>query len=152
MSQKRRQRADDQPDIPIAPMIDCVFLLLVYFMVSSSLDREEWALPVALPASAEGLSMELPEEQVLVIGVDGSVRMNDAQYDEPDCGKLPQLTQALLRFRELCAAAGGEAMITLVPAETVPHQRIIQVLDALQRSGLERVYFGQDPSAADSAW
>lgn len=149
---RRKQRTEDQPDIPIAPMIDCVFLLLVYFMVSSSMDREEWALPIALPASADGVAMDLPEEQILVIAADGTVRMNEAEYDHPENPQLPQLTQALIRFRELCAAAGGEGMITLVPAEEVPHQRIVQVLDALQRSGLERVYFGRDPSVSELAW
>lgn len=148
----RRRRVEDHPDIPIAPMIDCVFLLLVYFMVSSSLDREEWALPVALPGSSTGNAMELPEEQIVLIDDEWRIWMNEAVFDDPSSEELPQLTAALLRFRQLCEAAGGDGMVTLVPEAGVPQQRIIHVLDALQRAGVERVYFGKGSDSANNAW
>ncbi len=48
-----KKRADEQGGVPIAPMIDVVFLLLIYFMVASTLEQQEADLSFQLPGTVE---------------------------------------------------------------------------------------------------
>jgi biopolymer transport protein ExbD len=133
---------DDNPAIPIAPMIDCVFLLLVYFMVTSSLDREETDIGCALPGSGTAAASEawsLPEEQVLEIRADGAVLVNGLLCDPGGPPSLPELSGLLHAFRAACA--DGEPLVTLAPAAEASHQQVIRVLDAVHRAGIQRIHF-----------
>jgi biopolymer transport protein ExbD len=138
-------KQQSSPSIPIAPMIDCVFLLLVYFMVSTTMDREEAPMPVAVPGSSSGTSIELPEEQVIWIQADGQIIVNDYAYDDARSRELPNLTNALIRFREICESDGVQPTVVLIPEADVVHQRIIDVMDALTRAGLENIQFSTAP-------
>lgn len=133
------------PSIPIAPMIDCVFLLLVYFMVSTTMDREEAPLAVAVPGAGSGANIELPEEQVIWIQADGQIIVNDYAYDDAQSRELPNLTSVLIRFREICDSDGIHPTVVLIPEADVVHQRIIDVMDALSRAGLENIQFSKAP-------
>ncbi|MHB1037095.1 MAG: ExbD/TolR family protein [Pirellulales bacterium] len=55
--------------LPMTPLIDCVFLLLIFFLVASKLEEEERALAVLLPQASEAqpLTHRLPE---LVVTID----------------------------------------------------------------------------------
>ncbi|MCB1070727.1 MAG: biopolymer transporter ExbD [Kiritimatiellae bacterium] len=55
-------------EIPLSPLIDCVFLLLIFFLVTSMLKRKETIIPIVLPDATSSLSAEAAEE-VLVIGL-----------------------------------------------------------------------------------
>ena len=48
-----RKKPQDKPEIPIAPLIDAVFLLLIYFMVTSSLEKQEADISFELPGTVE---------------------------------------------------------------------------------------------------
>lgn len=142
MKPAKRKKPEASPSIPIAPMVDCVFLLLVYFMVSTSLDREEAPLPVSLPGQGSAESLDhLPEEQLVRIREDGRIEMNEMAYDSPESRDLPELVSVLAQFREYCAADGIEPMILIAPEAETPHQRIVDLLDGLSRAGLERIQF-----------
>ena len=63
-----RKRSVDKVGVPIAPMIDVVFLLLIYFMVSSTLERQEADLSFQLPGTVEQETpLDLPDEQIIEI-------------------------------------------------------------------------------------
>ena len=57
----------EDPELNVAPLIDMVFLLLVYFMVSASLIRMEESRIVLNPDLSEGLQGIEPGQQILVI-------------------------------------------------------------------------------------
>ena len=46
---KARIELNDQSDIPLSPLIDCVFLLLIFFLVTTMLKRKETIIPVTMP-------------------------------------------------------------------------------------------------------
>ena len=94
---KLRKRAEEKGGVPIAPMIDVVFLLLIYFMVSSTLERQEADLSFQLPGTVEQAEpLELPDEQIIEIRPDGQVVVNDYPYDQPDAARLDELASQLL--------------------------------------------------------
>lgn len=138
-----RQRPPmDQPDIPIAPMIDCVFLMLVYFMTTSSLQKSEADL--SCPVGKAGMAADpLPavDEQSLALAGDGAVLWNGSRFEMlgPGGGR-ETLAQRLEAFRLTCEAAGSQASLRLSPEEEAPHQALVSFLDAVNRSGIETLH------------
>ena len=79
---RRKKQAQAKPQIPIAPLIDAVFLLLIYFMVTSSLERQEADISFELPGTIEqDEPLELPDEQIIDISEKGQVSVNEYAYD-----------------------------------------------------------------------
>lgn len=144
---KRKKQAPDKPSIPIAPMIDCVFLLLIYFMVSATLQRQEADVSFQLPGTVEqDEPLEMPDEQIIEITAEGQVVVNDHPYDLPASPRFLELASMLTRFREAATANQVEAQVTVAPADGTPHQTIIKVMDAISMAGIKGVNFsiGED--------
>jgi biopolymer transport protein ExbD len=137
-----RKRAEEKGGVPIAPMIDVVFLLLIYFMVSSTLEQQEADLSFQLPGTVEQTEpLDLPDEQIIEIRPDGQVVVNDYPYDQPSAARLNELASMLTRFREASSANKVEAIVTIAPADSVPHAQIVKVMDACSIAKIEAVNF-----------
>ena len=128
--------------IDMTPMIDCVFLLLVFFMVGSTLHKQEAEISFALPGVADQSdSVEMPDEQIIEIYDDGSVVLNDLKYDSPTDSVLPELTDTLKRFKQAADANKTEAMITIAPSAQVKQQRVVDVLNVCAEAKIKNVTF-----------
>jgi biopolymer transport protein ExbD len=139
---KFKRKNDLVMKIDMTPMIDCTFLLLVFFMVGSTLHRQEADISFALPGVAEqSESVEIPDEQVIEIQSDGAVVLNDLQYDDPKSTDLPELIEMLERFRATAEANKVEAMLTIAPAPDVKQQRVVDVLNACSVAKIKNVTF-----------
>jgi biopolymer transport protein ExbD len=137
-----KKKAEEKVGVPIAPMIDVVFLLLIYFMVSSTLEQQEADLSFQLPGSVvQDEPLDLPDEQIIEIREDGQVVVNDYPYDSPEAPRYEELAAMLTRFREASSANKVEAIVTISPANSVPHAQIIKVMDACSLAGVEAVNF-----------
>ena len=134
--------------MPMGPMIDMVFLLLVFFMVTAKPIKQESDLSFGLPgAVAQEESVDIPDEQRIVIRDDLQVVLNDLELDSPDGGDLPQLLATLERFRKSAELSGSEALVTIAPAKKVPHQRVVDVLNTCGKARLTNVTFSSSSSA-----
>lgn len=139
---KRHRAHDLTMKIDMTPMIDCTFLLLVFFMVGSTLHRQEADIGFALPGLAEqSESVEIPDEQIIEIYADGSIVLNDLKYDSPQSTELPELIDTLKRFKATADANKVEAMITIAPGPTVKQQRVVDVLNACAVAKIQNVTF-----------
>ena len=70
---QRRQRKDDVVSFQITPMIDMTFLLLIFFMVTSKLSKEQVKMDVNLPtASASRIPDDLSNRDVINVDKDGN--------------------------------------------------------------------------------
>ncbi len=140
-----KKRSENKVGVPIAPMIDVVFLLLIYFMVSSTLERQETDLSFQLPGTVEQETpLDLPDEQIIEIYENGQIVVNEYPYDSPDSLQLDELASMLTRFREASSANKTEAIVTIAPANIVAHRQIIKVMDACSFAGIEGVNFALD--------
>ncbi|MDQ8181653.1 biopolymer transporter ExbD [Pelagicoccus sp. SDUM812005] len=129
-------------ELPIAPMIDVVFLLLVYFMVSSSIQKQEADIGFSLPAKVETSEpISFPDEQIIEVDAAGRAWVNGYGYDEPESLRYEQLAQMLRRYREGTEAAQSSARVTIAPSDATPHQMVVRVMDACQDAGLRSVSF-----------
>ncbi len=137
-----RRRDTQLVEMQMGPMIDMVFLLLVFFMVTAKPIKQESDISLGLPGtvSAEE-SVDLPDEQRIRIEDDGRVVLNDSTLGAPADAELKELVATLKRFKESADANKSEALVTLDASDGSSHQRIVDVLNACARADITGVTF-----------
>ena len=139
---KLRHQTVVKAEVDMTPMIDCVFLLLVFFMVSSTFNKQEADISFALPGTADqSESVEIPDEQIIQITEAGNVFLNDLEYDKPTDPDMPELVKTLILFRQTAEANKVPAMITIAPEDDVKQQRVVDVLNACTAAKIANVTF-----------
>jgi biopolymer transport protein ExbD len=129
-----RPTRQQRPDINLTPLIDVVFLLLIFFMVSTTF-RQETQIRVELPqASAE--PAEALERKVLDITLDRDGWFYVDQEQVAD-RKPTTLKRALAR-----AMGDNTGLPVVIRADAnTPHQAVITAMDAASQLGLVRITF-----------
>jgi biopolymer transport protein ExbD len=134
---------NEKVGLQIAPLIDCVFLLLIYFMVSSSLRKSEADLSLALPgAVAQAQALAIPDEQIIEVHSDGAIVLNGRAYADPSKTDLKDLEYTLLRYREASRLANVPPAITIAADDEAVHERVIDVLNACAGANIKTITFG----------
>jgi biopolymer transport protein ExbD len=146
---RRTKKKKEKVFFPISAMIDCTFLLLAFFMTTSTLHKQEADISFSLPGVArQSEPVSMPDEQIVEIMTDGSIILNSLELDTAVSRDLPELTKTLTRFREACSATKTEAMLTISAADDVPHQRVIDVLNACAVAQMNNVTFAFEDTGA----
>lgn len=142
----------EEVSLNLAPLIDVVFLLLIFFMVTTSFTQEN-AIDLKLPEA----SSEQPREQSLVIdiiitnlneiiiendqsrfsGIDGTE--NRKQLGEKIEQAIAQLTDADSKSTTI------EPTIVIQADKSASHGRVIQLMDAIARLGIHKIQFAVEP-------
>ena len=128
MRSRRAYRARISPTLDLTPMVDVVFLLIIFFMVSTTFITLESGLPVDLPqaTTAEGQPEGLP---TVTIDAQGRIFLAGAEVSEEE---LVGLLRAVL--------AESEADTVVLRADqSVQHGLTVRVMDAIKRAGAARV-------------
>jgi biopolymer transport protein ExbD len=129
-------------EMQMGPMIDMVFLLLVFFMVSAKPVKQESDINIGLPGTvAQEEALEIPDEQRIQIQPNGQILLNDQPMDAPQSPELPALLSTLKRFKESADSNKTEALITIDADDAANHQRIVQVLNACAQAKITGVTF-----------
>lgn len=137
----------NNPDVgfQIAPMIDVVFVILVFFMSLAAQIRIEQILQTKLPGVAvAGNPVDFVDEQILQVSEDGEVTLNDEIFDSPTSRDLPQLTSTLGQLKASSDAAKTKFVVTLISHPESPYFRTIDVLNSLAVAGVTNVTFTAD--------
>jgi biopolymer transport protein ExbD len=142
-----RRRDQQLVEMQMGPMIDMVFLLLVFFMVTAKPVKQESDISLGLPGtvSAEE-TVELPDEQRIRIEDDGSVVLNDSVIGPPADSALTGLVATLKRFKESADANKADALVTLDASDGTNQQRIVDVLNACAKADIGGVTFSDSAS------
>lgn len=125
--------AGGEPEFSMAPMIDVVFQLLIFFMVTATFTSEEQELGVELPTAQSGEAAGgSPQELVINVFKDGRVSFGGRTVDE------------LELERELDAAARNNRAtpVTIRGDRLASHERIVAVMDACGLAGLSNLALG----------
>jgi biopolymer transport protein ExbD len=126
----------------IAPMIDVVFVIMLFFMVMAGQVRVEKELNSQLPGVAETSGgTDFVDEQLITIAENGEVSLNDEPMDSPKSHDLPQLKNTLLRLKQNADAAKTPVIVTIISEELAKYSRTVDVLDALAVAKIDSVSF-----------
>ena len=153
MARHKKIETEEQgdPEMNISSLIDCCFLLLIYFLVATTLVSEK-KIDMATPATeSESSDSPPPEVGRIEVKANGIVIYNglpvgDAtdgidpsskQYSQ--YGHLTQLRDSLITLRDQTKAQGAEPLVLLSGSKAAPHQRIIDVMSALSEAGIKAV-------------
>jgi len=125
----RRKQTEDAT-INLTPMIDVVFLLVIFFMVGSKFSEAESRIKVNVPTIGQMQSItRAPDERVVAIALDGTITLDEAPVT------LSQLTSSLreqhANYPGLKVAVRGEASGSL--------QQTVEVLHAVSSSGVDQI-------------
>lgn len=124
------QKADD-PDVNLTPMIDVVFLLLLFFMVSTSFIRES-SLKVDLPAATGQAIAEQDKPIDIIINADGEFIVNNVTLGTPSKEELTaQLKQAVGEISDPHIIISADAK--------ADYQNIVTAMDSAQQLGYTKL-------------
>ncbi len=132
--------SDGDVGFQIAPMVDVVFVLLLFFMASAGSQVIERELNINLPSGrgAAGLAGPPPTPIIIDIFPDGTVSMNGQAYDTPTDKQLPQLRAWL---QDTINKFGDKDPVIIKPDLDARHERIIDVLNAAAAAGVKNLTF-----------
>lgn len=137
-----RRREYEDAEIPMGPMIDMVFLLLVFFMVTAKPIKQESDIGLSLPGTvSQEESLDIPDEQQIEILADGSIVLNEMVMAAPGDKAMPELFKTLTRFREATLANQAKPLVTIAADDQTTHQRIVDVLNVCARAKITGVTF-----------
>jgi biopolymer transport protein ExbD len=133
-SAKQRERIS----LSVTPLIDVLFLLIIFFMLTGTFKRVA-ELELSLPESSTAelnARQENPLQLELIVTQDGRLLIGDE----------PVLLEALdERLREILAES-PESSIVLKAESSVEHGRIVALLDVIRTAGFSGVGIGTRPS------
>jgi biopolymer transport protein ExbD len=116
----------------IAPMIDVVFVIMLFFMVMAGAVKVEYELKVKLPGDTESPEkQEIHDELTIAITEKGQVSINDSNVDDPQSKTLPQLYIEIRKLAENAKRSKTKLLVTVQADETTLYERIALVLDTL---------------------
>ena len=128
-----RPTNEQDVDINLTPLIDVVFLLLIFFMVSTTFIKES-EIDLTLPQASEELREDPLDKIEVSIDREGNVFVNEMALIN---SKLITIRQALLDVR---TDDGDPVVIIRADAQT-SHQTVVDVMDAARQSNLYRITF-----------
>ncbi len=141
----------DTPTIgfQIAPMIDVVFVIMLFFMVMVGSVKVERELKTKLPGERDVTqTVQFPAEEI-TIGIleDGTVTLNEEAFDSPKDKALPMLTRTLRRVEASSAQQNQLVLVTIQAEEQASYERVIDVLNSLHQAQIQNVTFtvGSEP-------
>ena len=129
----------------IAPMIDVVFVIMLFFMVmvgSVKVERElKSQLPGLAPPSADAPT-EMPDEIIVGVEESGAVTLNEEEFDSnrPDMA-LPEFINTLKRLKQEADNRSAKVIVTIQAEEQATYSRVIDVLNALAVAQVANVTF-----------
>ena len=127
MQLRRKKRIESPPDI--TPMIDVVFLLLIFFMISTTFIKDTPGIKITLP---EATSDEIKTEKTkirLVISDTGDIYIDDEKVG----------MESLDNIFTSAAKEAKESIVIISADENALHGTVVEVMDSAKHSGITRL-------------
>ncbi|MCK4834283.1 MAG: biopolymer transporter ExbD [Gammaproteobacteria bacterium] len=131
----RPDHREETVEVNLTALIDVVFLLLIFFMVTTTFDRHA-RLKVSLPESSAKTTQQKDEPLVLSIDAKGNYFLNDRQIVNQQLGTLKQALQKTIGrdkkdYKDV-------ALVLRADANT-PHQSVVRAMDAASQLGMTKL-------------
>ncbi len=131
---------DSDVGFQIAPMVDVVFVLLLFFMASAGSQLVPKEISVNLPSNQPAQSSIVPPVIVRIdVRANGLIEVNGKSFDSASSKDLPALRVWL---KESIALFGDRDTFVICPEPQTRQGRVIEVLNAATFAGVKKLTFG----------
>lgn len=138
-----RPRRSEPPRVDITPLIDVVFLMLIFFMVSTTFDKQT-QLKVELPSATTTDTSEKPVEKIeITIDAKGDFYVNEHELVKHDA-------ETLRRSMQKIADGRSDLPVIISGDRNAPLQSMMTVLDVAAQLDLVHLSFVARQSDADA--
>jgi biopolymer transport protein ExbD len=128
---KFKRAVREELAINITPLIDVVFLLLIFFMVTTTFSKETRLLVNLPEANAETTESE-PASIEIIVAIDGSYTINGKPL-------INTRLETLIRGLELESGGDFNLPVLLLADAEAKHQAVVTAMDAIGQSGFTRL-------------
>jgi len=123
-----RQSSGDEPEVNLTPLIDVVFILLIFFMVSTTFQKES-EIKIELPEATADPVEEKKDVLELVIDADGRYFIDQQQVVNTE---LETLKKAISKF----LGDRSEIPVVIRADRLTPYESVVRAMDATSQLGL----------------
>jgi biopolymer transport protein ExbD len=148
MARHRKYETPEEPDpaLDISSLIDVCFLLLIYFLVTSTITPRESDLGMSLPAANPDTEQPVIEPMFIRIVPSGAIYTGIGAGQQPmdsdaSVRELPLLSGQLELYSSAAKAADSKPLVQIYADSNATQQRVIDVLNALAGVKITSVTF-----------
>lgn len=129
----RKQHSIEPTPMQLAPLVDVLFLLVIFFAVTSHYARHEQVMDISVPAAEEGKDKKSRTVGEIIVNIKsaGEIVVNGQELTTDDLlGKLRNIT-----------AVNPDQAVILRGDKVVPYDHIVRVMDICQKAGIWNIAF-----------
>tara|TARA_B100000676_G_C17765921_1_gene674092 strand:+ start:393 stop:812 length:420 start_codon:yes stop_codon:yes gene_type:complete len=135
----KRSLSEEEQGLNLTPLIDCVFLLLIFFMVTTVF-KQPYTLQVQLPEAAKASQIE-EKKLVGTVTIDGRIEINRNLVTSGE------LETVLLREKQ----DTGSLTLILRTDQQTRHKHMLEMLEVAKRVGVEKIVLATDDQQVEIA-
>lgn len=130
---RRKAPKEEDPELDMSSLIDVSFLLLIYFLVTSTLDPKEADLGMTMPTNTSTSASEVEIDQMTVeVNSSGHIVLNEEVLDtDIENHEVPLLLDRLRTYAESARLTDSQPMVIIAADDASKGQRFVDVLNAL---------------------
>jgi len=127
----RNPEPDNGVTVELTPIIDMVFLLLIFFLIATTFRQTEREMQIALPSAASASPISTTLREIIVnVGEDGRIVVNGRPIEPDALGAM--ITEAV--------AVNPDQKVTVRGDRRTSYENIVRVLDVCKSSGIREPY------------
>ena len=131
--QLRSLRTTNKPKLMIIPMIDIIFFLLVFFMMSMLSMVVQKSVPINLPSS-QTAKVDIQKKVPITVTADGSIYVEQTKTT----------IDGMIKYLQIEQGKGTEMTVVLRGDKAVQYGRFVQVLDTLKQMNITKIDIATD--------
>jgi len=128
-----RAKKEEELDVNVTPLIDVVFLLLIFFMVSTTFEHQS-ELSIDLPQASGDIAETKNKVLDIAINASGEYYLNSIKLDDSK-------DETLLKEIKISIESIKEPKIIISADKNTPHQSVMTVMDIARRLNITHLTF-----------
>lgn len=133
----KARMTESPPTIELTPIIDIVFLLLIFFLVATTFQQSEREMQIALPEAESGGPISVTLRELIVnVQADGAIIVSGRNVSEADLRAI--VSEAV--------ESNPEQKVTIRADRNATYDQVVGVLDACKASGIQEPYLDTVPT------
>ena len=133
-------RVPDEPEINLVSLIDVVFCIIIFLVVTTTFDQRS-ALKLVLPTSQANSEVDPGEPLTVIVDADGRYFVGNSEVLKRD---VASLKDAIVQV----AGVDRERPVVLRADARTPHQAVITAMDALGQVGFRKIAVATTPETS----